>query len=222
MICGCFTNLAYCTAFANLSFPHIMNNDQTLSVKERKKYLRAFYKTQRAALSIEERLSSSAIISETLLSSTILGSVDVICSYASFGDEVSTLDLNDEILALNKTLLLPRIDGNRSMCMVQVTENSRYDMNEYGIREPKGNPFIFKDHASVLCIMPLLAFDAKGHRLGYGGGYYDAFLSNHKGFITVGLGFSCQYSKHALPVESHDHSPDIIIDEFGIHSAQKQ
>jgi len=37
-----------------------------------------------------------------------------------------------------------------------------------------------------------------------------------------GLGFSCQYSKHALPVESHDHSPDIIIDEFGIHSAQKQ
>lgn len=222
MICGCFANLAYCFAFANLSFPHIMNNDQTLALKERKKHLRAFYKTQRAALSIEERLSLSAVISETLLSSTLVESADVICSYSSFGDEVSTLYLNDGILALNKTLLLPRIDGNRSMSMVQVTENSRYDMNEHGIREPIGHPFVFKDHSSVLCIMPLLAFDEQGHRLGYGGGFYDAFLSNHEGFKTVGLGFSCQYSEQALPVESHDHSPDFIIDESGIRFAQKQ
>lgn len=200
----------------------MMNNPQSLSLKEQKQQLRALFKAKRAALSIEERLSFSEIIFDTLLSSAMVESADIICSYASFGDEVSTVRINDAILSMNKTLLLPRIDGKRLMNMVEVNTVSSYEPNEFGILEPIGDPYQVHDNEAILCIMPLLAFDVLGHRLGYGGGYYDTFLSNHVHMHTIGIGFSCQFSEHPLPVESHDHSPDFIIDELGIRSFNKQ
>lgn len=63
-----------------------------------------------------------------------------------------------------------------------------------------------------LVVVPLLGFDRSGNRLGYGGGYYDKFLSRNKCKQAIGLGYSFQEVKN-LPVEKHDQKLDLIITE---------
>ena len=191
-------------------------------LKERKKALRALFKEKRSALSIDQKEQFSDRIAESLLASSMVSSANVICSYASFGDEVATHSLNDALLAMNKIVLLPRIIGQHSMQMIHISNDTEYDVNAFGMKEPIGNPYMINNDASFLCILPLLAFDVQGHRLGYGGGFYDAFLFGYPHVSTIGLAFSCQYSNHLLPTEQHDCSLDWIIDESGIHHSIKK
>jgi 5-formyltetrahydrofolate cyclo-ligase len=66
----------------------------------------------------------------------------------------------------------------------------------------------------------MLGFDQLGHRLGYGAGYYDRFLSNHPHFLKIGLAFSCLESGE-VPVDENDISMDMIITEKGIIRCRK-
>ena len=191
-------------------------------LKGHKKVLRTLFKEKRSALSIDQKAQFSDRIAESLLASPMVSSANVICSYASFGDEVATHALNDALLAMNKIVLLPRIVGQHSMEMIRISNDTEYDVNPFGMKEPIGNPYILHNDASFLCILPLLAFDAQGHRLGYGGGFYDAFLLGYPHVSTIGLAFSCQYSDHTLPTEQHDCSLDWIIDECGLHHSIKK
>jgi len=191
-------------------------------IKEQKKVLRSLFKEKRSILSIEERKHFSEKIADGFLSLKEFASADVICSYASFGDEVSTAKVNETLLSMKKILLLPRIYGERSMHMIQVSNETKYDVNAFGIQEPIGKPYIIQDVPTVLCIMPLLAYDEQGHRLGYGGGFYDVFLDQHPHIYTVGFAFSTQLSKETLPIDMHDHIPDCIIDEHGIRYSTKK
>lgn len=191
-------------------------------LKGQKKAMRTLFKEKRSALSIDQKAQFSDRITESLLASSMVSSANVICSYASFGDEVATHSLNDALIAMNKIVLLPRIVGQQSMEMVRISNDTEYDVNAFGMKEPIGNPYKLHNDASFLCILPLLAFDAQGHRLGYGGGFYDAFLQDFPLITTIGLAYSCQYSDYILPTEQHDCSLDLIIDECGLHHSIKK
>ncbi len=67
------------------------------------------------------------------------------------------------------------------------------------------------EYERALIIVPLVAFDSAGHRLGRGGGYYDRYLRTHKGKLhSIAVAFSCSLVD-SVPVESHDEMPDEII-----------
>ena len=196
-----------------------MNHD---SVIEKKKKLRQQYEEIRASLSIQEREMSEQNIMEYVFASVVYNSSDIICSFVSFGSEVSTKQLNDKILESGKTLCLPRIMGTRKMEMIEVNSHTTYVMNKYGINEPIGQTIQLTHEFNALCIVPLLAYDSFGHRLGYGGGFYDVFLGEHQQMLTLGIAFSKQYSETELPYEEHDAMLKMIINEHGLHQTKKK
>jgi 5-formyltetrahydrofolate cyclo-ligase len=197
----------------------MMNHD---SVIEKKKKLRQQYEEIRASLSIQEREMSEHKIMEHVFASEVYHSSDLVCSFVSFGSEVSTKRLNDKILGSGKTLCLPRIMGARKMEMIEVNSHTTYVMNKYGINEPIGQPIQLTHEFNALCIVPLLAYDSFGHRLGYGGGFYDVFLGEYLKILTLGIAFSNQYSDTELPYEEHDAMLKMIINEHGLHQIEKK
>jgi 5-formyltetrahydrofolate cyclo-ligase len=84
----------------------------------------------------------------------------------------------------------------------------------YGIKEPKGNCELFSGREKSLCILPALAFDRAGYRLGYGGGYYDRFLFRFN-LTTVGLVYE-EFLFDELPKDEHDKKASILIKEGGV------
>ena len=83
------------------------------------------------------------------------------------------------------------------------------DINESKISEPQNIP---EGKTYDLVIVPLVAFDRQGNRLGYGGGYYDRFLAGNSYGQAIGLAYSFQ-EVESLPVEEHDQKLDLIITE---------
>jgi len=197
----------------------MMNHD---SVIEQKKKLRHQYEAIRASLLPQEREMCEHTIMEHVFGSEVYHSSDIICSFVSFGSEVSTKHLNDKILGSGKTLCLPRIMGARKMEMIVVSKHTTFEMNKFGINEPIGQPMQSSDEVNTLCIVPLLSYDSFGHRLGYGGGFYDVFLQKYQQMLTLGIAFSKQYSDTELPCEVHDATLDLIINENGLYQIEKK
>ena len=83
----------------------------------------------------------------------------------------------------------------------------------YGIREPVINAKTMYSDPTII-IVPLLAFDTEGNRLGYGGGYYDAtleYLRQKSPVIAIGIAFQEQLFEEGLPSEAHDQPLDLVI-----------
>jgi 5-formyltetrahydrofolate cyclo-ligase len=138
----------------------------------------------------------------------------IIASYISYGDEPSTQELNAAILALGKTLLLPRISGVNLEWIQWSGDESQLRANKK-ILEPVGPEF--KDLTDIdLMIVPALRIDRAGYRLGQGGGFYDRALEHQKAW-TIGLIHPDEISGQDLPRESHDiplaaaATPDLIL-----------
>ncbi|MCX7985637.1 MAG: 5-formyltetrahydrofolate cyclo-ligase [Bacteroidales bacterium] len=108
-----------------------------------------------------------------------------------------------------KTILLPVVVGNE-IHLKQYTGSQNLVQGNFGIMEPIGTYWI-EGLLPELIIIPGLAFDNKGNRLGRGQGYYDRFLSNQTGY-KIGVCFSYQIF-HAIPSEEHDVRVDEVIFE---------
>ena len=197
----------------------MMNHD---AVIEKKKKLRQQYEALRASLSTQERELCEYTIMEHICSYEVYNSSNIICSFVSVGSEVLTKQLNDRILKSGKILCLPHIIGTRKIEMIVVTRDTTFVVNKYGINEPIGQPIELAHEVNALCIVPLLSYDTFGHRLGYGGGFYDVFLQEHQQMLTLGIAFSKQFSETELPYEEHDVLLDMIINEHGLHQSEKK
>ena len=111
---------------------------------------------------------------------------NVIACYYSIGSEVKTQDIIQEILSEGKTLALPRIeDDTLVFCCVKKFED--LEKGEFGIMEPKHNCPKLKKFDVIL--VPAVAMTKDGHRLGYGKGFYDKFLTG-KNIVTIALTYS--------------------------------
>lgn len=123
--------------------------------------------------------------------------------YLSFGSEASTKALVAALLSCGKEVYVPRVEGDG---MVAAPYDGALTTNRYGIEEPEGVAYEGEIDVTVL---PLLAADSAGRRLGYGGGYYDKFLAKHPS-EKVGWCFEEQIVEE-LPCEAHDVSLDAIV-----------
>ena len=184
-----------------------------------KSELRKRFKEIRSALPKEERVSFEQSIYNHVINSEVWNNSNEIIMYHSFGSEVSTIALFKNALMQKKNVFLPVIVADGIMNIIKIDEATSYSLNSFGIPEPTGESYTIADEGkAMLCIVPMLAFDTGGMRLGYGGGYYDRFLSKNPKMITCGLAFGCQYYEGNFESEPHDKSLEMIITETGIKS----
>jgi len=110
--------------------------------------------------------------------STIHYSLSTILAYWPLPDEVDIRPLIDQLVAEGHTVLLPKVTGDETMELRRYTSRTDLQEGAFHIMEPIGE--VFDDYDSIdLALVPGMAFDAAGHRLGRGKGYYDRFLSEH-------------------------------------------
>lgn len=116
--------------------------------------------------------------------------------------------------ARGKRVYLPVVEHSGRMRFAAWPAGGRLRKNRYGIPEPFGRRLASAASLDLL-IMPLVAFDARGHRLGMGGGYYDRALANRRlRPALVGAAFSCQETR-ALPTMPWDVPMDLVVTERG-------
>ena len=103
--------------------------------------------------------------------------------------EVETKELLSYLYSLNKTVVTSKILANKNLIHVRINNTTNFIENSYKILEPDSSDEIASTELDVIFI-PLLCFDTKGNRVGYGGGYYDRFLYNTKdSCIKIGVSF---------------------------------
>ena len=147
---------------------------------------------------------------------SVKNSVSVIGLYYPVNSEMNPLTLIDYPNSQGKITCLPIvIDKNSPLIFKAWRPGKDMVAGRYGIPVPDNDQIVTPD----LVICPLLAYDDKGMRLGYGGGFYDRtirHLRRNKQTRYMGLAFSEQKSYHDLPSEEHDVPLDAILTESGI------
>lgn len=195
---------------------------------DKKKQWRKHFQQLRAAIPAEERERADAGISRQLLTLPEYRQAEAVLAYLSFGDEVETRDIMRQAWADGKTVLLPRcIPGTRGMAWYRVESFEGMVKSSFGVDEPAEDPVHEIDLDTVdnvLVLVPGLTFDPQGYRLGYGGGFYDVFLSGFAAApdasmrrATAGLCRACQLVDHVEDLDSHDLPADIVVTEEAVY-----
>lgn len=162
----------------------------------------------RASLSIEDRAEFSHQIFLHVLPE--LEQADIISCFVSMRDEVSTAEMLDWCFSHQKTVAVPKTLKHTLEFHVI---HSRDDLKPgvFGVLEPEGGEILSPDQFDLI-LVPLSAFDAQGHRTGYGKGYYDSILSHCQ--KKIGLAFSCQCMSSIEP-DPWDVPLDHVVTEKG-------
>ena len=180
-----------------------------------KKSLRAEYKAVRDSIDTAVRNNQDAIIFQKFFELKEYKRANTIFVYVSFGSEVETKRIIEKIIYDGKCAVIPKCDKkNHIMHTFKIDCLGQLKKGAYGIEEPcEGCAEVFKEQID-LAVVPGLCFDLKGNRLGYGGGYYDRFLADFKGF-TVGLSYN-ECIIDIVPTDEYDCRLDLIISADGV------
>ena len=163
-----------------------------------KKELRQDIRAAKKLHTPEELLLQSEVILRKLAQHLRFMEAERVMLYASLPDEVQTLSFL-ETWRHRKTVILPTVVGD-DIIPVELAENVEFAEGDFHIPEPQNHPYTGDFD---LIVVPGMAFDKAGHRLGRGKGYYDRFLSQHPQVYTIGLCFDFQLLPE-VPFEPHD------------------
>ena len=144
---------------------------------------------------------------------------EYIGTYISFRDELDTKKLNQYLLERELNLALPAINfQTKEINFFMYNKNTELIENKFSILEPKNKDKVI---FPKIILIPLLGYSKSGFRLGYGGGYYDKYLSkNGVGDVKkIGIAFSFQEVEE-IPVEDHDERLDWILTEKHLYKVQ--
>jgi len=142
------------------------------------------------------------------------GAARVVASYQAINDELDLSRVDREARAANKAVAYPAIVGPGLIEFRLCHEGEPLVEGDMGVREPGPKAQVVPLHAIDFFLVPLLACDQQGYRLGYGGGYYDRALASAAGF-RCGVGFSHQLVEQ-LPTEPHDQALHAFLSEQGV------
>ena len=182
--------------------------------KEEKKQLRKSVLSKRDSLPIELRQRADMAMADRIIGHQWFYRAEVLLGFVNYGSEISTIEILQEAIRKGKKVFLPKIEGDE---MFFYLVNNLMELQEgyKGIREPLGDTECFdydtyKDHR-ILLLMPGVAFDKYGNRMGYGKGYYDKFLKDISAY-KIGVCYSFQLLD-TIPALKHDVKMDMIITE---------
>lgn len=180
---------------------------------ENKKALRASIKQKRRALSIEYRQQASRKMQAELTRLPCYQAAEYIMLYMAMQDEVQLDELIAMVLKDGKKAAIPLVTGAGLMEAVELSDMADLVPDKYGIKtvSEEKRRLIAPDKIDLI-IVPGVAFDKAGHRLGMGGGFYDRFMLRASRAVRAALAYDCQLLA-AVPAEVHDLIVDYIITE---------
>ena len=178
----------------------------------RKKEVRSFYRSLRNELCDEYRRFCDNELFKRVINSTQYKESDVLLAYYPVKNEPNILPIVEHALSCGKKVAFPISDTeNFTLMFAYITSLSELFAGGYSIPEPLADAEKYVNANNALCIVPALAFDRAGRRIGYGKGFYDRFISGFGG-ITLGLCYS-RLLADSLPFEKTDIPVNIIITE---------
>src|SRR5918994_1120611 len=171
---------------------------------ESKTALRFALLSQRNSLSTENAESWSRSIQARLLETPLYRSARAIALYSSLQNEVATEQIRDHSLRNGKRVVYPRLLPKRSLELVEIESATELVRGKAGIAEPIGDKILSHGEVDLLLIVPGVAFDANGNRLGRGQAWYDHVIRQWGPRATpVGLAYEFQVIDH-VPVDPWD------------------
>lgn len=189
----------------------------TDSDRELKNLLRKEILETRSCLSKEERNRKNSDICSKLLEMPEFIRAGTVMAYMEFRDEAGTEGIIAECYKRGKRVVLPVVsctDGARELQVYEIGPGAGFRRNRYGISEPDPKTAKRMEETGIdLVLVPGVVFDLMKHRIGYGAGYYDRFLTRLKsGCATVGIAYELQIVKR-IPAENHDIPLNMVITE---------
>lgn len=180
-------------------------------MQNQKKLVREQFRRQLSRKPPAERTTDSVALCERLVRSAIWEDTRTVLFFAPLPDEPDIRPAFHFILQQGLTVALPRMSSSGDFYEACVVENPQTDLvdGHFGIREPGPGCHVYPLNLLDLVLVPGVAFDLGGRRLGRGAGYYDRLLSDVQG-TTCGIAFDEQISGE-LPVEPHDVVVDCIL-----------
>ncbi|HIT34965.1 MAG TPA: 5-formyltetrahydrofolate cyclo-ligase [Candidatus Faecousia intestinigallinarum] len=170
--------------------------------------LRRYIREQKRAMTEAQIQEKSRRLGQLFRASHLYRQAKTIYGYLPYNQEVRTLPMLEQALQDGKQVAVPKVYGEE-MRFLLLTDLTQVAPGYAGIPEPIADDPAAND-PSALVLMPGLAFDSQGNRLGYGGGFYDRFLLQEPGHPTLALCYDFQIVPH-IDVQAHDVPVDLVL-----------
>jgi 5-formyltetrahydrofolate cyclo-ligase len=188
-----------------------MSQVSSRGLKQAKRALRRAILAHRDGLPADERAAMSASIADRLLAMDELRDAGTVMTFWSFGSEVDTLPLLERLEAAGKQVALPRIE-DRDVVPVAYAAGDALSATSFGAKEPVAGRRLEPAELDVV-VVPGVAFDRGGGRVGYGAGFYDRLLERVRDdAFAVAVAFGLQIVER-VPAGGTDRSVDAVVTE---------
>ncbi len=173
-----------------------------------KQALRAMIREKKRAMTAPEIQSRSEQLARLFFETDAYRKAKTIYGYLPYNQEVRTVPMLEQALRDGKAVAVPKCCGNE-MRFILLQDLTAVEKGYAGIPEPIADGPVASD-PTALVLMPGLAFDREGHRIGYGGGFYDKFLASEPGHPTLALCYDFQLLPQ-LETEEFDIPVDTVL-----------
>lgn len=175
-----------------------------------KKALRREISAQKRSMTAEQIESASRRLADQLFATDAYQQAQSIYGYLSYNQEVRTESILRRAMIDGKRVAVPKVYGD-DMKFIWIEDLDLVAPGYYDIPEPIADGPVADDEMALV-LMPGLAFDPEGHRLGYGGGFYDRYLAAHHDHKLVALCYDFQMFDH-LDTDVHDIPVNLVISD---------
>lgn len=178
-----------------------------------KSELRKIMKAKRNELSLKEKEEYDKVVFEKVISNPIYLNAEVIFIFVSYENEVNTHEIISHAISSGKVVCVPKvISKDIGMAAIEIKSFNELAPGSMGILEPSTNEELIINPEKIdMIILPGLAFDKFGGRLGYGGGFYDRYLSKvREDSKKIAIGYDFQIVDK-VPTEELDKPIDYVI-----------
>lgn len=193
-------------------------------IKEQKNALRKSFSERRSAIDREYKNKLDSKIINRFMSLASYRYADTILLYYPVKGEIDVRPIISASLAAGKRVALPRCEDKGSvMNFHYINSPEELEIGRFGLMEPSLQSEMFdpeNDVGQCVVVIPALAYDKRGYRLGYGKGFYDRYFSTY-GISRVGLIYS-QFLVNELPHGKYDISVDILVSEKEVRVVDKE
>ena len=184
-----------------------------------KSCLRKEVLAKRNAMTEKERKRESELLTEAVIQHPLFAASEMVLLFAGYGSEVDTSEILREAFVSGKQVYLPKVVSGSdipTMIFYRIESRDLLQGGYRGIPEPAGDTeqYVFSEPEAdrTFVLLPGVAFDRQGNRMGYGKGFYDRFLAEYPALIkrTLAIGFACQLVEQ-IPTEEYDIKPNSIL-----------
>lgn len=183
----------------------------TTDIEEERQALRRALAERRERLSFLEVEHASKVVSLRLLGLELFARAGKFALYAAVRGEIDLTDFASELLRRGKQTHYPRIESETPPTLsFRRARPDELRAGRYRIHEPSPDHPVAEISDLDVVLVPAVAFDRQGGRLGFGRGYYDAALRPHPKPLRIGVGYHFQLLDR-LPVQDHDEPVDVVV-----------